>query len=102
MYGIDLYSNKDRYVTIGDNKRQKFAFLQFKRQITVRKVEPVSLELERFKSEQLSEAEISLHLTVKQENELSALSYDHKEAFASEKAPLEEIIGHESDIILNI
>ncbi|MBW0549456.1 hypothetical protein O181_089171 [Austropuccinia psidii MF-1] len=37
MYGIDLHNNKDRYFTIGDNKRQKFAFLPFKRQITVKK-----------------------------------------------------------------
>ncbi|MBW0542605.1 hypothetical protein O181_082320 [Austropuccinia psidii MF-1] len=70
MYGIDLYNNKDRYFTIGDNKRHKFSFLPFKRQIT--------------------------------ENELSSLLYDHKEAFASDKEPLEAIIGHEVDIILNI
>ncbi|MBW0588491.1 hypothetical protein O181_128206 [Austropuccinia psidii MF-1] len=102
MYGIDLHNNKDRYFTIGDNKGQKFAFLLFKRQITVSKVAPVSLELERFKSEQLNEAEISLHLTDSQQNELSALLYDHREAFASDKEPLEAIIGHEVDIILNI
>ncbi|MBW0511260.1 hypothetical protein O181_050975 [Austropuccinia psidii MF-1] len=102
MYVIDLHKNKDRYLTIGDNKRQKFAFLPFERQITVSKVAPVSLELERFKSEQFSEAEIRLHLTDKQENELSTLLYDHREAFASDKEPLGEIIGHEADIILNI
>ncbi|MBW0556311.1 hypothetical protein O181_096026 [Austropuccinia psidii MF-1] len=56
MYGIDLHSNKDRYFTIGDNKRQKFAFLPFRRQITVSKVASVSLQLERFKSEQLNGA----------------------------------------------
>ncbi|MBW0528797.1 hypothetical protein O181_068512 [Austropuccinia psidii MF-1] len=50
----------------------------------------------------LSEAEISLHLTDKQENELSALSYDHREDFASDKESLGAIIGHEVDIILNI
>ncbi|MBW0554681.1 hypothetical protein O181_094396 [Austropuccinia psidii MF-1] len=43
MYGIDLNNNKDRYFNIGDNKRQKSAFLQCKRQITVNKVSPVSL-----------------------------------------------------------
>ncbi|MBW0486710.1 hypothetical protein O181_026425 [Austropuccinia psidii MF-1] len=102
MYGIDFHNNKDRYFTIGDNKCQKFAFLPFKRQITVNKVLPVKLELERFKSEQLSEAEISLHLTDKQENELSALLDDQREAFASDKEPLGAIIGHEVDIILNI
>ncbi|MBW0593181.1 hypothetical protein O181_132896 [Austropuccinia psidii MF-1] len=80
MYGIDLHNNKDRYFTIADNKRQKFAFLPFKRQITVNKVSPVSLQLEEFKSEQLKEAEISLHLTDKQENELSSLLYDHRGA----------------------
>ncbi|MBW0551138.1 hypothetical protein O181_090853 [Austropuccinia psidii MF-1] len=61
MYGIDAHNNKDRYFTIGDNKRQKFSFLPFKRQITV-----------------------------------------GKEAFASDKEPLGEIICHEVDIILNI
>ncbi|MBW0502808.1 hypothetical protein O181_042523 [Austropuccinia psidii MF-1] len=80
----------------------KFAFLPFKRQITVSKVAAVSLELERFKSEQLNEAEIGLHLTDNQENELSALLYDHRGAFASDKEPLGAIIGDEVDIILNI
>ncbi|MBW0575929.1 hypothetical protein O181_115644 [Austropuccinia psidii MF-1] len=102
MYGIDLHNNKDRYSTIGDNKHQKFAFFPSKRQITVIKVAPVNLELERFKSEQLNKAEISLHLTDKQENELHSLLYDHRESFASDKEPLGASIGHEVDIILNI
>ncbi|MBW0546406.1 hypothetical protein O181_086121 [Austropuccinia psidii MF-1] len=102
MYGIDFQNNNDRYLIIGENKHQKFAFLPFKRQITVNKVAPVSLELEKFKSEQFNEAEISLLLTDSHENELSALLYDHREAFALHKEPLGEIIGHEVDIILNI
>ncbi|MBW0581542.1 hypothetical protein O181_121257, partial [Austropuccinia psidii MF-1] len=36
------------------------------------------------------------------ENEISTLVYEHKEAFASDKGPLGEIIGYEVDIILNI
>ncbi|MBW0558699.1 hypothetical protein O181_098414 [Austropuccinia psidii MF-1] len=71
-------------------------------QITVCKVSPVSLKLEKLKSERLNEAEKSLHLTDKQESELSALLYDHKEAFASDKEPLGAIIGHEVNIILHI
>ncbi|MBW0589167.1 hypothetical protein O181_128882 [Austropuccinia psidii MF-1] len=102
MYHIDLHNNNDRYFTIGDNKCQKFAFLPFTRQITVNKLSRVHLELEKFKSEQLNEAEISLHLSDKQENELSALLCGHKEAFASDKEPLRESIGHEVDINLNI
>ncbi|MBW0570109.1 hypothetical protein O181_109824 [Austropuccinia psidii MF-1] len=102
IYVIDLHNNKDRYFTIGDNKHPKFAFLPFERQITLNKVSPVNLELKNFTSEQLREPEISLHLTDKQENEPSSLLYDHRGAFASDKEPLGEIIGHEVDIILNI
>ncbi|MBW0572389.1 hypothetical protein O181_112104 [Austropuccinia psidii MF-1] len=102
MYGIDLHNNKDRYFVIGDNKYETFDFLTFKRQITLRKVSQVNLELEKLKSEKLNEAEISLYLTDKQESELSALLYDHKEAFASDKEPLGAIVGNEVEIILNI
>ncbi|MBW0571952.1 hypothetical protein O181_111667 [Austropuccinia psidii MF-1] len=59
MYGIDLHNKKFRYFTIGENKRQKFALLPFKRQTKVNKVSPVNLELEKFKSEQLNEAEMN-------------------------------------------
>ncbi|MBW0513076.1 hypothetical protein O181_052791 [Austropuccinia psidii MF-1] len=92
MYGIDLHNNKDRYFSIGANKLQKFAFLTFKGQITVSKVLPVSLELNKSKSEQLNEAEINLHLTDKQESELYSLLYDYKEAFASGKEPFGELL----------
>ncbi|MBW0565163.1 hypothetical protein O181_104878 [Austropuccinia psidii MF-1] len=68
----------------------------------VNKVSPVNLDLEKLKYEQLNEAEISLLLTDKQENELSSLLYDHRGAFASGKEPLGAIIGHEVDTILNI
>ncbi|MBW0585322.1 hypothetical protein O181_125037 [Austropuccinia psidii MF-1] len=102
MYGIYLHNNKDRYFTIQDKKCQKFVFLPFKGKITVNKVSPVSLDLEKFKSEKLNEAEISLHLTDEQESELSSLLCDHKEAFASDKEQLKAIAGHEVDIILNI
>ncbi|MBW0483251.1 hypothetical protein O181_022966 [Austropuccinia psidii MF-1] len=102
MYGIDSHNNKDRYLTIGDNNNQKLSFLPFKRQITVRKVPQVNWELEKFKSEQLNVAEMSQHFTDKQESEISALLYDHKEAFSSDKEPLGAIIGHEVDIVLII
>ncbi|MBW0574062.1 hypothetical protein O181_113777 [Austropuccinia psidii MF-1] len=102
MYGIGLHNNKDRYFTIGDKKHQKFSFLPFKRQITVTKLAQVSLYLERFKYEKANEAEISLHMTDKQENELFTLLYDHRKAFESAKEPLGAIIGHEVDIILHI
>ncbi|MBW0549486.1 hypothetical protein O181_089201 [Austropuccinia psidii MF-1] len=102
MYGIDLHNNKDRYVTIGDNKNQKMTFLPFKKQVTVSKVPQVSLELKQFKPEQLNEAEIKLHFTEKQESELFAILYDHKGALASDKKPLGAILFNEFEIILTI
>ncbi|MBW0573864.1 hypothetical protein O181_113579 [Austropuccinia psidii MF-1] len=102
MYGIDLHNKKDRYFTIGDNKNQKLTFLPFKQQITVSKVSQINFELEKFKSEQSNEAEISLHLSEKQESEISALLYNQQEAFASDKESLGAIIGHEVHIILYI
>ncbi|MBW0500589.1 hypothetical protein O181_040304 [Austropuccinia psidii MF-1] len=72
------------------------------RQITVSKVSPVNLELEKFKSENSNEAEINFNLTETQESELSSLLYDHKEAFKSDKEPLEAIVGYEADNIANI
>ncbi|MBW0531034.1 hypothetical protein O181_070749 [Austropuccinia psidii MF-1] len=94
MYGIDLHNNNNRYFTIEDNKHQKASFVQFERQIIVSKVAAVNLELEKFKSEQLNEAEISLHLTDNWENELFALLYDHRGRFASDKEPLGANIVH--------
>ncbi|MBW0553562.1 hypothetical protein O181_093277, partial [Austropuccinia psidii MF-1] len=70
--------------------------------VTVNKVSPVNLELEKFNSEQLNEAKISLYLSDKKENELSALLYDHKEAFYLDKEPLGAIIGHEVEVTVNI
>ncbi|MBW0537264.1 hypothetical protein O181_076979 [Austropuccinia psidii MF-1] len=102
MYGIELHKKKTDTLKLEKIRIKKFASLPFKRQIKVSKVAPVSLELERCKYEKLNEDDISLHLTDSQENELSALLYDHKEAFASDKEPLGAIIGHEVDIIFNI
>ncbi|MBW0545644.1 hypothetical protein O181_085359 [Austropuccinia psidii MF-1] len=43
IYGIDINNRKDRYFTIGENKRQKFAFPLEKREITaIRHMEKLS------------------------------------------------------------
>ncbi|MBW0523281.1 hypothetical protein O181_062996 [Austropuccinia psidii MF-1] len=105
IYRIDLHHKKDRYFTIGKNKCQKFAFLELKREIKVNKVNKVSqvsLELGKFKSEQMNEDEVSFFLTDIQENKLSSLLYDHKGAFETEKEQLREIIGYEVNITLKI
>ncbi|MBW0528158.1 hypothetical protein O181_067873 [Austropuccinia psidii MF-1] len=72
-YGIDINSHKDRYFTIGENKRQKFAFPLEKREITA----------------------------IKQE-ELIEILFQYREVFASDNEPLGAIKGHEMDIMLNV
>ncbi|MBW0514406.1 hypothetical protein O181_054121 [Austropuccinia psidii MF-1] len=58
IYGIDINNHKDRYLTIGENERQKFAFPPEKGEITViRQVKNVNKE--KFVSDQLIEAQIS-------------------------------------------
>ncbi|MBW0531257.1 hypothetical protein O181_070972 [Austropuccinia psidii MF-1] len=77
MYGIDLHNKKDRYFPIGDNNCQNLPFYHLK-------------------------DKLHLHLNDKQESEPSTLLYDQKEGFTSDKEPLEAIVGHEVDNILNI
>ncbi|MBW0581177.1 hypothetical protein O181_120892 [Austropuccinia psidii MF-1] len=63
IYGIDINNHKDRYFTIGENKRQKFAFPLEKREITVIK-QVKNVNKETFVSNQLIEAQISPELTL--------------------------------------
>ncbi|MBW0539625.1 hypothetical protein O181_079340 [Austropuccinia psidii MF-1] len=102
IYGIDVSNKKDRYFTIGDNKRQKFGFINNKRQIKAVKNEEKSPEMDFFITEQLKEAEFNHELTVKMKEKLIDLSFKYKNAFATDKEPLGAIIGNEVDIILNV
>ncbi|MBW0526929.1 hypothetical protein O181_066644 [Austropuccinia psidii MF-1] len=75
IYGIDTNNHQDRYFTIGENKRQKFASSPEKGEITViRQVNNVNKE--KIVSDQ--------------------------EAFASDNELLGAIKGHEVDIMLNV
>ncbi|MBW0566179.1 hypothetical protein O181_105894 [Austropuccinia psidii MF-1] len=63
IYGININNQKDRYFTIGENKRQKFAFPLENREITViRQVKNVNKE--KFVSHQLIEAQISTEINL--------------------------------------
>ncbi|MBW0515378.1 hypothetical protein O181_055093 [Austropuccinia psidii MF-1] len=69
IYGIDINNHKDKYFTIGENKRQKFAFPPEKREITIiRQINNVNKE--NFVSDQLIEAQISTELTLEMKEEL--------------------------------
>ncbi|MBW0575581.1 hypothetical protein O181_115296 [Austropuccinia psidii MF-1] len=100
--GIDISNQKDRYFTIGDNKRGKFGILNNKKQITVIKNEEKSPEKELFITEQLRDAELNQELTEKMEEKLIEHLFKYKNAFETDTEPLGAIIGHEVDIILNV
>ncbi|MBW0532553.1 hypothetical protein O181_072268 [Austropuccinia psidii MF-1] len=101
IYGIDINNHKDRYLTIGDNKRQKFAFSNMPKQILV--VTSVKdTYKDEFVSNQLVEAQIKPSLSPKMRNDLIDVFYTYNNAFASDNEPLCSIKGHEVDITLNI
>ncbi|MBW0577722.1 hypothetical protein O181_117437 [Austropuccinia psidii MF-1] len=101
IHGIDINDHKDRYFTIGENKRGKFSFHPEKREITViRQVNNVNKE--KFVSDQLIEAQISTEFTLEMKEELIEISFQCRKAFSSDNEPLGAIKGHEVDIMLNV
>ncbi|MBW0501042.1 hypothetical protein O181_040757 [Austropuccinia psidii MF-1] len=84
IYGIDINNHKDRYFTIGENKRQKFSFPLEKGGIT------------------LIEAQISTEITLEINEELIEILFQYREAFSSDNEPLGAIKGHEVEIMLNV
>ncbi|MBW0534692.1 hypothetical protein O181_074407 [Austropuccinia psidii MF-1] len=102
IYGIDISNQKDRYFTIGDNKRQRFGFLNNKKKLTVIKNEEKSPENKLFISEQLKEAEFNHKLTEKMKEKLIDLLFKYKTPLQTDKEPLGAIIGNEVDIILKV
>ncbi|MBW0573577.1 hypothetical protein O181_113292 [Austropuccinia psidii MF-1] len=102
IYCIDISNQKNRYFTIGDNKRQKFGFLNYKRQITVVNNEVKRPEMYFFINEQLKEAEFNHEFTVRKKEKLIDLLFKYQNSFATDKEPLGAIIGHEVDIILKV
>ncbi|MBW0591133.1 hypothetical protein O181_130848 [Austropuccinia psidii MF-1] len=87
LYGIDINNHKDKYFTIGENKRQKLAFHLKKREITVIK-QVKNVNKEKFVSDQLIEAQISPELTLEMKEELIEILFQYREAFASDDEPL--------------
>ncbi|MBW0541574.1 hypothetical protein O181_081289 [Austropuccinia psidii MF-1] len=101
IYGIEVNNHKDRYFTIGENKRQEFLFSNIPKQISV-----VSSNKDTYKEEfltnKLGEAQINLELSTKMKQELLDVLYKYKNEFASDNEPLGTIKVYEVDITLNI
>ncbi|MBW0492125.1 hypothetical protein O181_031840 [Austropuccinia psidii MF-1] len=101
IYGIDLNNHKDRYFTIGENKRQKFTFSNMPKKISVIYSVKDTYK-EEFVADQLVEAQINPSLSPKMRHDLIYVLYTYKNAFASDNEPLGAIKGNEVDITLNI
>ncbi|MBW0545134.1 hypothetical protein O181_084849 [Austropuccinia psidii MF-1] len=101
IYGIDINNHKDRYFSIGENKRQNLAFPLEKGEINfIKQVKNVNKET--FVSSQLIEAQISPELTLEMKEELIEILFQYREAFASDIEPLGAVKEHEVDIMLNV
>ncbi|MBW0533036.1 hypothetical protein O181_072751 [Austropuccinia psidii MF-1] len=101
IYGIDINNHRDRYFTIGENKRQKFAFSNIPKQISRVSSKKDSYK-EGFMTNQLVQAQINPSLSPKMRHELIDVLYKYNNAFASDNEPLGAIKQHEVDINLNI
>ncbi|MBW0579953.1 hypothetical protein O181_119668 [Austropuccinia psidii MF-1] len=101
IYGIDINNHKGRYFTIGENKRQTFAFSNIPKQISI-----ISFVKDTYKEEfvanQLVEAQIYPELSPKMRHDLVDVLQTYKNVFASDNEPLGAIKGHEVDITINI
>ncbi|MBW0507966.1 hypothetical protein O181_047681 [Austropuccinia psidii MF-1] len=69
IYGININNHKDRYFTIGENKRQKFAFFNMPKQISMISSVKDTYK-EEFVSNQLAEAHINSSLSPKMRHDL--------------------------------
>ncbi|MBW0468386.1 hypothetical protein O181_008101 [Austropuccinia psidii MF-1] len=100
IHGIDINNHKYRYFTIGENKRQKVAFSNIPKQISM-----ISSVKDAYKDEfmnnQLFEAQINPSLSPKMRHDLIDVLYTYENAFASDIEPLGTIQGNEVDISLN-
>ncbi|MBW0561971.1 hypothetical protein O181_101686 [Austropuccinia psidii MF-1] len=101
IYGIEINNHRDRYFTIGENRRQKFAFSNMPKQISILPSKKYTHK-EEFVANKLAEAQINLSLSPKMRHELIDVLYTYNNAFASDNEPLGAIKGHEVNITLNI
>ncbi|MBW0490273.1 hypothetical protein O181_029988 [Austropuccinia psidii MF-1] len=102
IYGIDISNQKERYFTIGDNKGQKFGFLNNRKQTNVIKNEEICPEKHLFIHEQLIEEKFNHEITEKIEKKLIDILFGYKSDFSTDKEPLGDIIGNEVEIILKV
>ncbi|MBW0536068.1 hypothetical protein O181_075783 [Austropuccinia psidii MF-1] len=93
MYGIDIYSNKKRHITIGTNKEKKFLLDIY--QISSQDA------LEELLNE-LREGQFSTTLTSKQKPSFLKMLRKNRPAFSIGEEPLSRIRGHDIEPYLDV
>ncbi|MBW0551883.1 hypothetical protein O181_091598 [Austropuccinia psidii MF-1] len=101
IYGIDIDNHKERYFTIGESKRQKFAFSNMCKQISIVSSKKYTYK-EEFVAKKVVKAQINPSSPKKMRHELFDVLYTYDKAFASDNEPLGAIKGHELDVTINI
>ncbi|MBW0507310.1 hypothetical protein O181_047025 [Austropuccinia psidii MF-1] len=91
MYGIDIYSGKNRHITIGKNKEKKFLVDIYKMSTH----DP----LEELLNE-LKEGQFRNNLPSKQKLSLLKILRKNRQAFAIRKEPLDKIKGYDIELYL--
>ncbi|MBW0519726.1 hypothetical protein O181_059441 [Austropuccinia psidii MF-1] len=101
IYGIDINNHKDRYLTIGENKRQKFAFPLEKIEITViKQVKNVNREKESLASDNEKLGAIKRHkvdLMLDVERPYPPLS--KRQAYPASARAKEELENHVNELM---
>ncbi|MBW0484673.1 hypothetical protein O181_024388 [Austropuccinia psidii MF-1] len=93
MYGIDIYNSKNRHITIGTNKENKFSLEIY--QISTH--HPLEELLNEFK-----EGQFSTTLGSKQKLSLLKMLRKNRPEFAIGEEPLDKIRGHNIELYLDV
>ncbi|MBW0474263.1 hypothetical protein O181_013978 [Austropuccinia psidii MF-1] len=93
MYGIDIHNRKNRHITIGTKKENKFSLEIY--QISAQ--DPLEELLNEFR-----EGQFSTTLTSKQKQSLLKMLRNNRPAFAIGEEPLGKIRGHDIELYLDV
>ncbi|MBW0473997.1 hypothetical protein O181_013712 [Austropuccinia psidii MF-1] len=93
MYGLDIYSSKSRYITIGTNKEKKLSLDIYQ----ISSQDPLEELLNEFR-----EGQFSTTLTSKQKLSLLKMLRKNIPAFAIGEESLGKIRGHDIELYLDV
>ncbi|MBW0511115.1 hypothetical protein O181_050830 [Austropuccinia psidii MF-1] len=93
MYGIDIYTSKNRHITISTNKEKKFSLGIYK----ISSQDPLEELLNEFR-----EGQFSTTVTSKQKLSLLKMLRKNRPAFAMGEEPLGKMRGHDIELYMDV